>query len=71
MTDPRNGCPEKALELQERADQSIINLLASMAWELTSVKTFCEDSENFSDILMDAYNECFDRYRRLANAKNG
>lgn len=70
MTDPRNGCPEMALEPPKRTDQNIINQLASMAWELTSVKTFCEDSENFSDILMDAYNECFDRYRRLSNAEN-
>lgn len=70
MTDARNGCPERATEPPERFDQETINTLASMAWELTSIKSFCEDSDNFSDILLDAYNECFDRYRRLANAES-
>ena len=69
MTDPRTGCPERATEPPERDDQDIINQLASMAWELTEIKSFCEDSENFSDVLMDAYNECFEQYRRLANAE--
>ena len=68
MTNPRTGCPERTVEPPERTDQDVINRLASMALELTEIKSFCEDSENFSDILMDAYNECFDRYRRLANA---
>ena len=67
MIDGRNGCPERQIEPPESAEQDIINRLASMAWELTSIKTFCEDSENFSDILMDAYSECFERYRGLAN----
>lgn len=69
MTDPRTGCPERAVEPSERTDQDVINRLAFMALELTEIKSFCEDSENFSDILMDAYSECFDRYRRLANAE--
>ena len=59
MTDPRTGCPERAVEPSERTDQDVINRLAFMALELTEIKSFCED----------AYSECFDRYRRLANAE--
>lgn len=69
MSNWRSDCPELPIEPPENKDQDIINQLAYMSQELISIKTFCEDSENFSDILMDAYYECFERYRRMANGK--
>ncbi len=43
MTDPVTGCPERALEPPERADQNRINRMWEMREAETAIELFLED----------------------------
>lgn len=69
MTDPRTGCPERALEPPDGgAIQTAVNRLAWMEEDRRDFKAFMEGRDDvFKEIFLDALAEMDDRIQQERN----